>query len=1685
MKRIWGNKCKNMLAILLACALAITTVLQFDLAQVKADSLTITESAGWFESAYAEWLPVNGATGYKAYVKKASEESWTQLDNELIRQYDGYWRADALGLAAGSYLIKVEAVLANGSNLSNVTPELNVNAYERSGFAFSEASPLGSASGAYNDDGTLKSGAQVVYVTPDTAKTCEATVNGTKVTGFQAILDAKQKKNTSNDIIDFRIVGCVRKADLDGISSSAEGIQVKGAAAYTNMNITIEGVGEDAAVHGFGFLIRNCGNVEFRNFGVLDFMDDGVSIDTNNCNLWIHNLDFFYGQAGGDSDQKKGDGSLDIKKSQYCTVSYNHFWDSGKCCLVDASAATSGYADNLTYHHNWFDHSDSRHPRIRNGKNFHIYNNYYDGNSKYGVGVTTGSSAFVEANWFENCNYPMLSSLQGSDVIADGIFSGETGGIIKAYANHIEGAASYIPYSDSATTEFDAYEVSSKSETVPENVTTKAGTSYSNFDTDSSMYSYAADSAEAAKANVMSYAGRMNGGDLKWTFDASENANYSVIPELKAKVVNYTSPVVSIGGTVSTGSAGEVSSATTQETKPSTGESTGSTAATAGSTAASGSSSGNYVHNFTTDGKDSTFFSITGSLSTSKGTASYNGMTLTQCLKMESSTNISFTTTSDAKLVLVFNTASKKVKVDGSDVTASSEGIVEKDIKAGSHTVTKKDSINLFYMAVISDEADTPTQASSQAATQASSQAATQASSQAATQASSQAATQASSQAATQASSQAATEASTQAPTQAPSTEKKDFSLNVSDLSKTTYTQNFEKNGFTILADSTNTVVVDGSSKTFNNVSYANRLKTGGEGTASYRSIKFTTADAATITIVAVSSNSKDSRVLGISDGTTDAEGKLVDIATANVGTSVGSVKLTVPEAGTYYLHSTSGGINFYNIDVKYAVSGGSTSDRPDDEVREKAPGYKTGDLYVSTKGKADAKGSFDDPMDFVTAVNSISAGNTIWMFSGTYYAYDMYQEPIIIAESNSGKENAYKKISSINGKTVTIDFDGMAEEGSNRGITLDGSYWHFYDIDICNAGDNGMLLSGDHNIIELCQFYGNHDTGLQLSRYNTNYATIDLWPSYNTILNCTAFNNKDEATAENADGFAAKLTCGEGNVFDGCMSYCNSDDGWDLYAKPATGPIGVVTIKNCVAFGNGKLTDGTGSANGDMNGFKLGGSNGACPTPHVVENCVAFYNGATGFTDNGNGGAVKMSNCTAFGNGVYDSNKANYMCYRTSADAVYKDLLSYVSSSGASTDQFLGKLEHVLYNYKSSGYYWVNSWVCTDGAKTKYSGSEAKDYTVSASDFVSTNVPGYNSSTGAYTSDYHKIFRNDDGSVNLNGLFEVKESSRLYKAGVNGGYLGASFAAKSAETPTETPTEAPTQKPTEAPTQAPTEAPTQAPTEAPTQAPTEAPTSTEAAEETPTYVTDVDGKSYKAEVSTLKEDAITDEAKAAIGCSTVEEVALYLKEEVAKDKEASKILEGVAKEETLVIDITIKVSPDGGRTWVKATRDNFPANGIDVVIPYPKNVNPSEKDFVVGHLITVGYNGIAPGTMEYYKPVKTENGLKIHIMSASPFIVAWKTAEVPQQIVESNDDDDDSSENIVLVAKAEAQQIQVSEAVKEVKSEAATQAQAKESNESAATADAMADKIPLLAMILIMSGAAALISCKGKKRVM
>ena len=169
------RKTKKGLAYVLTTALMLTGLTTSFGSEVQAaSSISITEASGWLESAYVEWKSVSGAKGYAVYVKGASEadSAYEQLDSELIRQYASYWRADALGLPAGNYVMKVVAVMNDGSTVGVQTSNLSVQAHDRSGFAWVN----GTASGAYNEDGSLKSNAKVFYVTEDTKNSLAAEI---------------------------------------------------------------------------------------------------------------------------------------------------------------------------------------------------------------------------------------------------------------------------------------------------------------------------------------------------------------------------------------------------------------------------------------------------------------------------------------------------------------------------------------------------------------------------------------------------------------------------------------------------------------------------------------------------------------------------------------------------------------------------------------------------------------------------------------------------------------------------------------------------------------------------------------------------------------------------------------------------------------------------------------------------------------------------------------------------------------------------------------------------------------------------------------------------------------------------------------------------------------------------------------------------------------------------------------------------------------------------------------------------------------------------------------------------------------------------------------------------------------------------------------------------------------------
>lgn len=678
--------------------------------EVTENGITITESKGWQESAYAKWNLLSDAKGYNVYVKGGQYAGYTKVDQQLVRNYGSYGRVDVVGLKAGNYSLKVVAVGADGAEMSahGIADNLKVVNYDRQGFAHKGIS---GGVGAYNNDGTLKAGAKVLYVTKNTFKTIKASLSDGKkdieYTGIGNILLAKQKGMDKTPIA-VRIIGEIKTADAgDQLMTDQKGLLLKGNSISTEMNVTIEGIGDDACFNGFGLGLVNGTSVEVRNMA---FFNQGSSYDNMEIkgtqHIWVHNNDYFYGEKGS-GDHGKGDGSLDSKDgASFCTFSYNHFHDTGKSNLCGMKSET---VDNLIcYHHNWFDHSDSRHPRVRTSS-VHVWNNYYDGVAKYGVGVTMGASVFVESNYFRNAKYPMMISLQGTDAKGDGTFSGEKGGVVKAYGNVFAEKGSHFSYITwkQSNTDFDAYEVESPSEKVPATVVAKVGgTSYNNFDTDASkMYVYTPDATVDIPAKVTGFygAGRLNQGDIHYTFNnATDDADYGRCVGLDALLSSYKTNLVGIFGdeNASSGETGGFGSGSGEGSGEGSGSGEG--GSTGGSTGGTEGGStvtpieGTVTCSFTANGKEAvpsnSAFVLTGSAKNVKVEDTLiEGTTYSASLKMESNTEVSFTTSQKMTLFVYYGTSAKKqnVLVDGVKQTGAPTTVV---LEAGAHKITKGDS---------------------------------------------------------------------------------------------------------------------------------------------------------------------------------------------------------------------------------------------------------------------------------------------------------------------------------------------------------------------------------------------------------------------------------------------------------------------------------------------------------------------------------------------------------------------------------------------------------------------------------------------------------------------------------------------------------------------------------------------------------------------------------------------------------------------------------------------------------------------------------------------------------------------------------------------------------------------------------------------------------------------------------
>ncbi|MDE5667592.1 MAG: hypothetical protein K2I29_05065, partial [Clostridia bacterium] len=532
---------------------------------------------GYNESLYVEWTdgaPSQASVQYKA----AGTSAWQTVDKQLIRSTDNsVARVDVLGLAAGEYDIKIQP--SSGDAIELAAP-IAVQAYDRSGYAhFNYTEGVG----AYNDDGTLKDNALVIYVTDENKNTVRTGyVDGVEVdltpylwqgkTGIGWILNNRaydsdtsranygiQKLTFTYGAVDIRFIGTVNAEESSGKISLIEGLTDYNStgnggssgdngrmARITNAkNLTIEGIGEDATIYGWGFHFINGDNFnkydgagvgfEARNLTFRNYPEDALGMEGTQGNgttggganaekndliapvehCWIHNNTFYpgYAKAPAESDKAEGDGSCDFKRGMYFTCSYNYFEGCHKTNLLGSAQNSLTY--NVTYHHNWWNGCGARQPLARRA-NIHYYNNYISGTTDTVISARASCYIFAEANYFDGCKNPTETNKEGTSAV-------------KAYNN-----AYYACYETNTATQVESRteDVSNNCKFIFRNI------DYTHFDTDPTLFYYNAETKQSdcllddpvtARERVMQYAG-VNG------FGTSDTAMLTTVPSTTVQV---------------------------------------------------------------------------------------------------------------------------------------------------------------------------------------------------------------------------------------------------------------------------------------------------------------------------------------------------------------------------------------------------------------------------------------------------------------------------------------------------------------------------------------------------------------------------------------------------------------------------------------------------------------------------------------------------------------------------------------------------------------------------------------------------------------------------------------------------------------------------------------------------------------------------------------------------------------------------------------------------------------------------------------------------------------------------------------------------------------------------------------------------------------------------------------------
>jgi hypothetical protein len=398
-------------------------------------------------------------------------------------------------------------------------------------------------------------------------------------------------------------------------------------------------------------------------------------------------------------------------------------------------------------------------------------------------------------------------------------------------------------------------------------------------------------------------------------------------------------------------------------------------------------------------------------------------------------------------------------------------------------------------------------------------------------------------------------------------------------------------------------------------------------------------------------------------------------------------------------------------------------------DVRE----YAAGDaLIAGPDGTPDGDGTSDSPLDLVTAIRYVLPAQAVELLGGTYTP----SSNVVIAAPYSGTAGAPKTLRPHDGAEVTFDGRGTL----SRVVQLDADHWHLADLHVTGSASNGVRVSGSHNVLDglLVNFNGN--TGVQLSGTGADPAT---WPAHNLVVGTESHDNRDAADI-NADGFAAKLGVGPGNVFRDNVAHHNIDDGWDLYNRTNEGPNFPMMLEGNIAYSNGKLSDGYNEDSNVGVGFKLGGE--GLPVTHVVTGNLAFDNNLDGFSDNFNPGRLEVS-----GNTAVDNRRFNYIFrinpyFASDEQGVFRDNLS-LRTDGAGADH----RDWVSGVVDATDFF-------SDGTRTV---SSSGAVLVGKRDVVSLDAPA------SYP-------RDDDGAIVWGDFARPTFRSVLATAGTDGGHVGA-----------------------------------------------------------------------------------------------------------------------------------------------------------------------------------------------------------------------------------------------------------------------------------------------------------------------